>query len=191
MWTLAIASLAADAPYSRKFTAKDTFTNAKDDKPSAQEALDQAKWKPVEFEVVSSLPAEGKESEKAAAAGYDAVDDIGAVFDEIARGHMDLGLVPIENSSMGGIGETLRCLEFAFRRNYFRAAFPFSFGLFGHSSLHFLWQVDLFNFYIGHLYTPGFCIGINDLLELVIYFFPLGKQVIQLGLSQHTSKRSL
>jgi chorismate mutase/prephenate dehydratase len=38
---------------------------------------------------------------------YDAVDDIGAVFDEIARGHMDLGLVPIENSSMGGIGETL------------------------------------------------------------------------------------
>lgn len=38
---------------------------------------------------------------------YDAVDDIGAVFDEIARGHLDLGLVPIENSSMGGIGETL------------------------------------------------------------------------------------
>jgi len=38
---------------------------------------------------------------------YDALDDIAAVFDEIARGHIDYGLVPIENSSMGGIGETL------------------------------------------------------------------------------------
>ncbi|MEX0777445.1 MAG: prephenate dehydratase [Phycisphaeraceae bacterium] len=38
---------------------------------------------------------------------YDAVDDIAAVFNEIARGHIDLGLVPIENSAIGGIGETL------------------------------------------------------------------------------------
>ncbi len=38
---------------------------------------------------------------------YDSVEDIAAVFDEIARKHIDLGLVPIENSSMGGIGETL------------------------------------------------------------------------------------
>jgi chorismate mutase / prephenate dehydratase len=37
---------------------------------------------------------------------YDAVDSIAAVFEEIARGHIDLGLVPIENSSAGGIGET-------------------------------------------------------------------------------------
>jgi len=38
---------------------------------------------------------------------YDALDDIHAVFDEVVRGHIDLGLVPIENSAIGGIGETL------------------------------------------------------------------------------------
>lgn len=38
---------------------------------------------------------------------YDKLDFIGAVFDEIARGHIDYGLVPIENSAIGGIGETL------------------------------------------------------------------------------------
>lgn len=38
---------------------------------------------------------------------YDKLDYIGAVFEEIARGHIDYGLVPIENSSVGGIGETL------------------------------------------------------------------------------------
>jgi len=34
-------------------------------------------------------------------------EDIGLVFDETIRGGIDLGLVPIENSAMGGIGETL------------------------------------------------------------------------------------
>jgi chorismate mutase/prephenate dehydratase len=38
---------------------------------------------------------------------YDPLNDIRAVFQEISRGHIDLGLVPIENSSIGGIGETL------------------------------------------------------------------------------------
>ena len=38
---------------------------------------------------------------------YDAIDDISGVFDEVQRGHVDLGLVPIENSSGGGITETL------------------------------------------------------------------------------------
>lgn len=38
---------------------------------------------------------------------YDDLDDIGAVFEEVERGHIDLGLVPIENSYIGGIGETL------------------------------------------------------------------------------------
>ncbi len=40
---------------------------------------------------------------------YAHLDDIGSVFDQTARGHIDLGLVPIENSAMGGIGETLDC----------------------------------------------------------------------------------
>lgn len=38
---------------------------------------------------------------------YDNLEDIAAVFEEIARKHIDLGLVPIENSAIGGIGETL------------------------------------------------------------------------------------
>lgn len=38
---------------------------------------------------------------------YDNLDDIQAVFEAIERGHIDYGLVPIENSAMGGIGETL------------------------------------------------------------------------------------
>lgn len=40
---------------------------------------------------------------------YDSLADIPAVFEEIGRGHVDLGLVPIENSAIGGIGETLDC----------------------------------------------------------------------------------
>ena len=38
---------------------------------------------------------------------YDAVDDIRGVFDEVARGHIELGVVPIENSTEGGVQETL------------------------------------------------------------------------------------
>ena len=38
---------------------------------------------------------------------YDAVDDISGVFNEVARGHIDLGVVPIENSTEGGVQETL------------------------------------------------------------------------------------
>ncbi len=38
---------------------------------------------------------------------YVNLEDIASVFDEISRGHIDLGLVPIENSAIGGIGETL------------------------------------------------------------------------------------
>ncbi len=40
---------------------------------------------------------------------YDDLNDIAAVFEAIHRGHIDLGLVPIENSAIGGIGETLDC----------------------------------------------------------------------------------
>jgi chorismate mutase/prephenate dehydratase len=40
---------------------------------------------------------------------YRPMADIRAVFDEVARGHCDLGLVPIENSSGGGVVDTLDC----------------------------------------------------------------------------------
>ncbi len=38
---------------------------------------------------------------------YDDLGQIAAVFEAVVRGHIDLGLVPIENSYMGGVGETL------------------------------------------------------------------------------------
>ena len=38
---------------------------------------------------------------------FEAVTDIESVFDEVRRGHVDYGLVPIENSTGGGITETL------------------------------------------------------------------------------------
>lgn len=38
---------------------------------------------------------------------YRALADIRAVFEEVARGHCDLGLVPIENSTGGGVVDTM------------------------------------------------------------------------------------
>ncbi|MCD6303583.1 MAG: chorismate mutase, partial [Planctomycetes bacterium] len=40
---------------------------------------------------------------------YRPLADIRGVFDEVARGHCDLGVVPIENSSGGGVVDTLDC----------------------------------------------------------------------------------
>jgi len=40
---------------------------------------------------------------------YRPLADIQAVFEEIARGHCDLGLVPIENSVGGGVIDTMDC----------------------------------------------------------------------------------
>ena len=38
---------------------------------------------------------------------YEAVTDIRGIFDEVAKGHCDLGVVPVENSAGGGVVETL------------------------------------------------------------------------------------
>ena len=40
---------------------------------------------------------------------YRPLADIRAVFDEVSGGHCDLGIVPIENSSGGGVVDTLDC----------------------------------------------------------------------------------
>lgn len=42
---------------------------------------------------------------------YDDLRAIGGVFEEIRRGHVDYGLVPIENSLGGGIAETLEAFK--------------------------------------------------------------------------------
>ena len=38
---------------------------------------------------------------------YESVTDIRAIFDEVSKGHSDLGVVPIENSAGGGVIESL------------------------------------------------------------------------------------
>ncbi len=38
---------------------------------------------------------------------YDPIDSIPAVFDEVSRGHIDLGVVPVENSTEGDVNTTL------------------------------------------------------------------------------------
>jgi chorismate mutase/prephenate dehydratase len=38
---------------------------------------------------------------------YEAVMDIRGIFEEVSKGHSDLGIVPVENSSGGGVIETL------------------------------------------------------------------------------------
>jgi len=41
---------------------------------------------------------------------YEALADIRSIFDEVSKGHCDLGVVPIENSTGGGVIETLDAL---------------------------------------------------------------------------------
>ncbi len=41
---------------------------------------------------------------------YEPVADIRSIFDEVSRGHCDLGLVPIENTAGGGVVETFDAL---------------------------------------------------------------------------------
>ncbi len=38
---------------------------------------------------------------------YESVADIRSIFDEVSKGHSDLGVVPIENSAGGGVSESL------------------------------------------------------------------------------------
>jgi len=38
---------------------------------------------------------------------YEPLADIKSIFDEVSKGHCDLGVVPIENTTGGGVGETL------------------------------------------------------------------------------------
>ena len=40
---------------------------------------------------------------------YEPLSDIVGIFEEVARGHCDLGVVPVENTTGGGVDETLDC----------------------------------------------------------------------------------
>ena len=40
---------------------------------------------------------------------YEPLSDIVGIFEEVAKGHCDLGVVPVENTTGGGVDETLDC----------------------------------------------------------------------------------
>lgn len=44
-----------------------------------------------------------------ASVDYNELTDFPAIFDEVARGHIDYGLIPIENSTHGGVTASLDC----------------------------------------------------------------------------------
>ncbi|MEM7624045.1 MAG: prephenate dehydratase [Planctomycetota bacterium] len=44
-----------------------------------------------------------------ASVDYNELTDFSAIFDEVARGHIDYGLIPIENSTHGGVTASLDC----------------------------------------------------------------------------------
>ena len=44
-----------------------------------------------------------------ASVDYNELTDFPAIFDEVARGHVDYGLIPIENSTHGGVTASLDC----------------------------------------------------------------------------------
>lgn len=61
-------------PRTKTFTARDTFTDPRDDKPAAQKALDELKWKPQRFTVTAAnLSLNSQRDVEARAAGVDAL----------------------------------------------------------------------------------------------------------------------
>lgn len=89
------------------------------------------------------------------------------------------------------VGETLRGLVFTFRGDDLRPALPFRFGLLGHGPLHFLREIDLFYLDIGDLDPPWFGVSVDDLLQFLVDLFPLGEDVVEIGLAQHAAQRGL
>jgi hypothetical protein len=89
------------------------------------------------------------------------------------------------------IGEFLRCLEFAFCGNDFRAAQTLCLCLFCHGTLHLRRQVNVFYFHNGDLDSPGIRALVQNGLQLRVDFFPLRKDLVQFRFAHDTSESCL
>src|SRR5262249_30481194 len=91
----------------------------------------------------------------------------------------------------GGVGELLRGLEFPIRMDHLCAPFALRFRLFCHRPLHFLRKIDMLQLDKHDFNSPGFGLGVQDLLNPGVDFFPLGQKLIQLCLAANTAQRYL
>src|SRR5208282_4299964 len=102
---------------------------------------------------------------------------------------LDSGGLGFQN--FGGIGQFLRGFEFAFGMNNLGAAFAFGFGLAGDGTLHLLGDVDLLHFDFADFDAPGFGVGVEDDLELGVYFVALREDFVQLELADDAADGGL
>jgi len=77
------------------------------------------------------------------------------------------------------------CLAFAVRVDNLGSLLTFRFGLLGHSPLHFLGQIDLFDLHEAHLDAPCIRMLIKNRLELDIECLSPAQQIVQINLAEH------
>src|SRR5215470_5087936 len=91
----------------------------------------------------------------------------------------------------GRFGQLRRGLELAVRVNDFRAALALRLRLAGDGALHLLRNIDLLDLYLRYLDTPRLRILVKDYLQLRVYLFALGEDLVQFELAQHAAQIGL
>src|SRR5215203_3719518 len=90
-----------------------------------------------------------------------------------------------------GLPEALRCLILPLRRYYLRPTLPLALGLPGHRPLHL--RRDLYVLHLNHadLYPPGIGLPVYDPLQLFVYGFPVGQEVVEVLLAEDAAQGGL
>ena len=90
-----------------------------------------------------------------------------------------------------GLGQLRRRLRFALRVNHLGAALAFRLRLPADGALHLLRDIDLLDFHLRYLNTPGLGILVKDHLQLAVYLFALGEDLVELKLPDDAAQRGL
>ncbi len=90
-----------------------------------------------------------------------------------------------------GFSQPRRGLILSFCSNDFRTPLALGFCLFGHGTLHFLRQVQVFNFDGVDLDPPLIRFRVQDRLQAMIDTVTLGQEFVQLKLPQHIAQHCL
>ncbi len=92
---------------------------------------------------------------------------------------------------IGGLPEALRGLELTLGGYDLGPPLALALGLTRHGPLHLLRDLDVLDLYDAYLYPPGVGMLVDDALKFAVYGLPVGKQVVQVLVAQHASKRGL